>query len=75
MTEHMNDMGLTYEQYMKLVDVYLVAALGVTHSDLADYLTYDAFIEDADPQETAYNIAEHDGIVPQDLLDRIYEVK
>ena len=66
--------GMTYDDYMKAVDQYLWSALGVGHGDLCDYMTYDAFAGEVDPRETAYNIAENDGIVPQDLLDRIWEV-
>ena len=72
MTKTVN--GKTYDEYMAAVDYYLCAALGVGHGDLCDFMTYDAFEGEVDPRETAYNIAENDGMVPQDLLDRIWEV-
>lgn len=53
--------GLTYAQFMREVDKELLRRAGVTHRDLPDFCTRDAFENGASAHDTAIDILDYSG--------------
>ncbi len=50
---------MSYEDYMKKVDKYLLRKVGLTHMDLPDYHYWDSYNEGATPKEVAEDAIEY----------------
>jgi len=59
-SEERNYAGLTYRQYMREVDEILLEKCGVTHADLSDYCTRDAWEAGQSAHDLAYDILDND---------------
>lgn len=51
----------TFEEFMREVDREIAKVCGLGHSDLADFLYYDAYESEEDPADVAREVLENEG--------------
>jgi hypothetical protein len=51
----------TFDQWMKDVDKYLLRKVGLTHSDLPDFPSYDMWSDGISAEEAAQDLLEEEG--------------
>ncbi len=57
---------MTFRQWMRLVDLALLARVSLTHHDLADFGFRDAFEDGISPEEVAAEMLDAEGFVSED---------
>jgi hypothetical protein len=62
---------LTFNQWMREVDKWLMGNFGITHLDLTDYTYRDAYDDDATPEEAAREAVDYDGSIGVFLLEEL----
>lgn len=59
---------MTFAEWLKAVDTYLLSVAGITHMDLSDGASNDRWTSGVTPENYAKELLESDGF-PMELLD------
>lgn len=64
--------GLTFQQWRAAVDKILLAKVGMSADDLADFNSYDAWDSEMTPDEGARECLESDDLCDDELIDELW---